>query len=136
MFSGIVEATGMLAEAKRVADGLRIRIRTDLTTELTVGDSLCVNGVCLTAILLEAGEVHADVGPETARITTLGAMGRDQRVNLERAVPLGGRLGGHLVLGHVDGVGTSSRSGRTPAAAGSPSAFRQSWRGISSARVR
>jgi riboflavin synthase len=106
MFSGIVEATGMLAEAKRVADGLRIRIRTDLTTELTVGDSLCVNGVCLTAILLEAGEVHADVGPETARITTLGAMGRDQRVNLERAVPLGGRLGGHLVLGHVDGVGT------------------------------
>jgi riboflavin synthase len=106
MFSGIVEATGTLAEVKRVADGLRVRIRTVLTSELAVGDSLAVNGVCLTATLLEDGEVYADIGPETARVTTLGELQRDQRVNLERAVPLGGRLGGHLVLGHVDGVGT------------------------------
>jgi riboflavin synthase len=106
MFSGIVEATGTLVEVKPVADGLRLRIATGLAPDLKVGDSLAVNGVCLTVILNEDGEVHADIGPETARITTLGALQRDQRVNLERAVPLGGRLGGHLVLGHVDGMGT------------------------------
>ena len=106
MFSGIVETTGTLAEVKPVADGLRIRIATALAADLAVGDSLAVNGVCLTVILIEDGEVHADIGPETARITTLGSLQRNQRVNLERAVPLGGRLGGHLVLGHVDGVGT------------------------------
>jgi riboflavin synthase len=106
MFSGIVETTGTLAEVKQVADGVRIRIRTALTSALSVGESLAVNGVCLTAILLQDGEVHADIGPETARVTTLGSLQREQRVNLERAVALGGRLGGHLVLGHVDGVGT------------------------------
>lgn len=106
MFSGIVETTGTLAEVKPVADGLRVRIATRLASELAVGDSLAVDGVCLTVILIEGGEVHADIGPETARITTLGGLQRNARVNLERAVPLGGRLGGHLVLGHVDGVGT------------------------------
>lgn len=106
MFSGIVETTGTLAEVKPVTDGLRVRIATGLAPELAVGDSLAVNGVCLTVILIEDGEVHADIGPETARVTTLGGLQRNQRVNLERAVPLGGRLGGHLVLGHVDGVGT------------------------------
>jgi riboflavin synthase len=106
MFSGIVESTGTLAEVKPVADGLRVRIATRLAPELAVGDSLAVNGVCLTVILIEDGEVHADIGPETARITTLGTLQRNARVNLERAVALGERLGGHLVLGHVDGVGT------------------------------
>ena len=106
MFSGIVETTGTLAEVKPLAEGLRVRIATALASELAEGDSLAVNGVCLTVILIEDGEVHADIGPETARITTLGGLQRDERVNLERAVPLGGRLGGHVVLGHVDGVGT------------------------------
>ena len=106
MFSGIVEAIGTLAEVKPLAEGLRVRIQTALASELTAGDSLAVNGVCLTVILSRDGEVHADIGPETARITTLGRLQRDERVNLERAIPLGGRLGGHLVLGHVDGVGT------------------------------
>ena len=106
MFSGIVETTGTLAEVKPLAEGLRIRIATALASELAVGDSLAVNGVCLTVILIEDGEVHADIGPETARVTTLGSLQRNERVNLERAVPLGGRLGGHVVLGHVDGVGT------------------------------
>ena len=105
MFSGIVETTGTLAEVKPLAEGLRVRIATALASELAVGDSLAVNGVCLTVILIKDGEVHADIGPETARITTLGGLQRDERVNLERAVPLGGRLGGHVVLGHVDGVG-------------------------------
>ena len=106
MFSGIVETTGTLAEVKPLAEGLRVRIATALASELAVGDSLAVNGVCLTVILIQDGEVHADIGPETARITTLGGLQRDERVNLERAVPLDGRLGGHVVLGHVDGVGT------------------------------
>jgi riboflavin synthase len=106
MFSGIVETTGTLAEVKPLAEGLRVRIATALASELAVGDSLAVNGVCLTVILIKDGEVHADIGPETARITTLGGLQRDERVNLERAVPLGARLGGHVVLGHVDGVGT------------------------------
>jgi riboflavin synthase len=106
MFSGIVESIGTLAEVKPVAEGVRVRIETPLATELTLGESLAVNGVCLTVILADAGEVHADIGPETARITTLGGLQRGQRVNLERAVPLGGRVGGHLVQGHVDGVAT------------------------------
>jgi riboflavin synthase len=106
MFSGIVESVGTLSEVKPVADGLRVRIQTALADELAAGDSLAVNGVCLTVILSKDGEVHADIGPETARITTLGVLQRDQRVNLERAVALGARMGGHVVLGHVDGMGT------------------------------
>ena len=73
--------------------------------ELALGDSLAVNGVCLTAILIDNGEAHFDIGPETARITTLGSLQPGQTVNLERAMKVDGRLGGHLVLGHVDGVG-------------------------------
>ncbi len=106
MFTGIVERVGALAEVKPMAGGYRVRIATDLAAETEPGDSLAVNGVCLTAIVAADGEVHADVGPETARITTLGAVARGQRVNLERPVRADARLGGHFVLGHVDGMGT------------------------------
>jgi riboflavin synthase len=106
MFTGIVEAVGTLVEVKATAGGQRVRIRTALASELAPGDSLAVNGVCLTAILLDNGEAHFDIGPETARITTLGAVEPGQTVNLERPVKLDGRLGGHLVLGHVDGIGS------------------------------
>ncbi len=105
MFTGMVEALGTLVEVKPVARGYRLRIDTSLAPELALGDSLAVNGVCLTVILRDGDEVHADVGPETARVTNLGALQRGQRVNLERPIRLDGRLGGHLVLGHVDGVG-------------------------------
>lgn len=105
MFTGIVEAVGRLAELTPVAEGFRVRIKTTLAAELTPGDSLSVNGVCLTVTGAQRGEVHADVGPETARITTLGALQHDGAVNLERPMRLDGRLGGHLVLGHVDGIG-------------------------------
>jgi riboflavin synthase len=64
-----------------------------------------VNGVCLTVILTDGREVHADIGPETTRVTNFGGLQRGQRVNLERPMRLDGRLGGHLVQGHVDGVG-------------------------------
>lgn len=88
-----------------MAGGYRVRIQTGLAGELKTGDSLAVNGVCLTVILTEGGEVHADVGPETVRVTTLGGLQRDQAVNLERPMRLDGRLAGHIVQGHVDGVG-------------------------------
>jgi riboflavin synthase len=105
MFTGIVEAIGTLVEVKPMAGGYRLRVGTALASELKPGDSVAVNGVCLTVILADGGEIHADVGPETARVTNLGGLQRGQGVNLERPVPLNGRLDGHLVLGHVDGIG-------------------------------
>ena len=106
MFTGIVEAVGKLVEVKPMAGGYRVRIETDLAKELKPGDSLAVNGVCLTVILTDGGEVHADVGPETARVTTFPALQRGQGVNLERPLRMDSRFGGHIVQGHVDGVGT------------------------------
>ena len=105
MFTGIVEAVGTLAEVKGTGGGYRVRIHTTLSSELKIGDSLALNGVCLTVILLDGEHVLADVGPETSRVTTLGALQRGQEVNLERPTRADGRFDGHLVLGHVDGVG-------------------------------
>jgi riboflavin synthase len=105
MFTGIVEQMGTLAEVKPMAGGYRLRIETGLGSSLRPGDSVAVAGVCLTALVAHQTELHADVGPETARVTTLGSLARGQRVNLERPLPADGRLGGHFVLGHVDGVG-------------------------------
>ena len=106
MFTGIVEGVGKLVEVKPMAGGYRVRIETPLAPELNVGDSLAVNGVCLTVIMTDGLEVHADIGPETARITTLAFLQRGQLVNLERPMRMDGRFGGHLVQGHIDGVGT------------------------------
>lgn len=106
MFTGLIEAVGQLAEVKSTGSGVCLRIRTGLAPELRPGDSLAVNGVCLTVILADAGEVHADIGPETARVTTLGSLRRDQPVNLERSMRADSRFGGHFVQGHVDGTGT------------------------------
>jgi riboflavin synthase len=105
MFTGIVEAVGILAEVKGTGGGFRVRIQTPMSAEMKVGDSLAVNGVCLTVILIDGGYVLADVGPETSRVTTFGALQRGQEVNLERPMRVDGRLDGHFVLGHVDGVG-------------------------------
>ena len=105
MFTGIVETVGTLAEVKGTGGGYRVRINTPLSAELKVGDSLALNGVCLTVILIDGDHVLADVGPETSRVTTLGALQRGQDVNLERPVKADGRFDGHFVLGHVDGVG-------------------------------
>jgi riboflavin synthase len=105
MFTGLVEAVGELVERKRTIGGFRLRIGTPLAAELAPGDSLAVNGVCLTVIVAEHGEVHADVGPETARVTTLGGIEPGSAVNLERPLRADGRVGGHFVQGHVDAVG-------------------------------
>lgn len=105
MFTGIVEAVGTLSEVKGTGGGYRVRILTPLSATVNVGDSVAVNGVCLTVILVDGEHLLADVGPETSRVTTLGTLQRGQEVNLERPLRGDGRLDGHFVLGHVDGVG-------------------------------
>ena len=105
MFTGLIEAVGEIAEVKTSPGGFRIRIRTTLAADLISGESLAVNGVCLTVVTTDGGEVHADIGPETARVTTLGSLRQGQRVNLERSMRAAGRVGGHFVQGHVDGPG-------------------------------
>jgi riboflavin synthase alpha subunit len=106
MFTGLIESTGEVVEAKGTRGGLRLRVRTALARDVAPGDSLAVNGVCLTVTVAEKGEIHADIGPETVRVTTLGTLQRGQLVNLERSMRADARVGGHFVQGHVDGTGT------------------------------
>ena len=104
MFTGLIESVGHVAEAT-VADAcIRLRVRTALAAEMRPGDSLAVNGVCLTVVTADAGAVLADLGPETVRLTTLGGLRAGHPVNLERALRADGRIGGHFVQGHVDGT--------------------------------
>src|SRR5450631_1114434 len=105
MFTGLVEGMGELVERKPTSGGFRLRIGSPLASELRPGDSLAVNGVCLTVILAEADEIHADVGPETIRVTSLGTLARGSLMNLERPLRADSRLGGHFVQGHVDAIG-------------------------------
>ena len=102
MFTGLVEATGTI----RSADGGRLAIAVDPPLELATGDSVAVNGVCLTATAVADGGFEADVMAETLRRTALGALGEGDPVNLELALRADGRLGGHIMQGHVDGTGT------------------------------
>ncbi len=106
MFTGLVESVGEIAEVETRSPGQRLHLRTSLAGELAAGESLAVNGVCLTVIVADVDCVRADIGPETARITTLGSMRPGQPVNLERAMRADSRFGGHFVQGHVDGMGT------------------------------
>jgi riboflavin synthase len=106
MFTGLIETVGRVGEISRTANGLRIAIRTDIAADLADGESVSVNGVCLTVAQRDATGFAADIGPETARVTTLGAVQAGQPVNLERAMAANGRFGGHFVQGHVDGIGT------------------------------
>src|SRR5438477_6893435 len=105
MFTGLVEAVGELVERKPTSGGFRLRVASPRADELSVGDSVAVNGVCLTVILAKDREIHADVGPETVRVTTLGMMAPGSVVNLERPLRADSRLGGHFVQGHVDAIG-------------------------------
>ncbi|WP_257389314.1 riboflavin synthase [Tahibacter caeni] len=107
MFTGIIQAVGRVAALEPVGGDLRLSIdvgELDLG-DVRPGDSIAVNGVCLTAIALDAGRFSADVSVETLDCTTLGSLAPGARVNLEKALRLADRLGGHLVSGHVDGVG-------------------------------
>jgi riboflavin synthase alpha subunit len=105
MFTGLIEGVGRVADVKPAPAGMRLRVHTPLSGELSPGDSLAVNGVCLTVTVAERGEVQADIGPETARVTTLGSLQPGQAVNLERPLRGDGRFGGHFVQGHVDRTG-------------------------------
>lgn len=107
MFTGIVEELGEVVAVEDLGDASRFRLRGPLVTEdAKHGDSIAVNGVCLTVVDTADGEFTADVMAETLHRSSLGALSAGSRVNLERPMALGGRLGGHLVQGHVDGTGT------------------------------
>jgi len=105
MFTGLIEDVGEVFSAERTAGGLRLGIGTRLARELAPGESISVNGVCLTAVDPGPRRFLADVSPATLAVTTLGRAVAGARVNLERALAANGRFGGHLVQGHVDGVG-------------------------------
>lgn len=108
MFTGIVEELGAIVASEDLGTDARLTIRGPLVTSTAAhGDSISVNGVCLTVTTLDAdaGTFSADVMPETLRLTQLGALRPGDPVNLERAALVGGRLDGHIVQGHVDGVG-------------------------------
>ena len=106
MFTGLVADLGTVASLERGEDGARLRVRTPLAAELAEGDSIAVNGACLTAASVGDGEFTADVMNQTLSLTSLGPLGDGDPVNLELALRASDRLGGHVVQGHVDGTGT------------------------------
>jgi riboflavin synthase len=113
MFSGIVEEIGMVREAGRD----RMTLEACVVLEGTkLGDSVAVNGICLTVVSLAEDSFTVDIMAETSRRTNLGMLRYNDQVNLERALPLGGRLGGHLVLGHIDDTGWVADVGRDESA--------------------
>ena len=107
MFTGIIQCTGQLARSEARGGDLRLTITAPAMdfSDIAPGDSIAVSGVCLTAVTLGEHEFSADVSNETLSLTTLGALRSGDAVNLEKALRLSDRLGGHLVSGHVDGVG-------------------------------
>ena len=112
MFTGIIEATGSITRLEQVQSDWRIHINAgelDLS-DVALGDSIAVSGCCLTVVSLSAEEFSADVSNETMNCTTLAALKAGARVNLEKAMLTTSRFGGHIVSGHVDGVGNLSSS--------------------------
>ena len=106
MFTGLVEDLGTVGTLERGNDGARLRISTLLAAEISEGDSIAVNGCCLTATAVTADGFETEAMNQTLEVTALGDVGEGRRVNLELAMKAGERLGGHIVQGHVDGVGT------------------------------
>jgi len=120
MFTGLIESVGEVADVHAIDAGYSLRITSGIAADLRPGESVAVNGVCLTVVEKGVGRgfhpdpektppdpfFSAEVGPETAKVTSLGDLKPGSFVNLERAMPANGRFGGHMVLGHVDGTGT------------------------------
>jgi riboflavin synthase len=106
MFTGLVQDLGTVTAVDATGEGVRVAVRSDLAAELSLGDSVAVNGVCLTATHVEDGTFAADVMHETLRRSSLAEVSGGMRVNLELPLRASDRLGGHVVQGHVDGVGT------------------------------
>lgn len=105
MFTGLIEDLGAVGGVRELAAGRRLRIAAGFGGELALGDSVAVNGVCLTVVRFDASGFEADVSPETLRVTNLEDLRPGAAVNLERPLRPADRLGGHFVQGHVDGVG-------------------------------
>jgi riboflavin synthase len=106
VFTGLVADLGTVASVDATQDGVRLAVRTALAPEIAEGDSVAVNGVCLTATAIEDGRFSADVMHETLRRSSLAEVAEGAPVNLELPLRASDRLGGHVVQGHVDGLGT------------------------------
>ena len=108
MFTGLIESVGTVARVTPIAGGFALTITTDVAADLRLGESVSVNGVCLTVVGTDPAsrQFAAEIGPETASVTSLGTLSNGALVNLERALAANGRFGGHMVLGHVDAAGT------------------------------
>jgi riboflavin synthase len=106
VFTGLVSDLGRITRVERSTDGVRLTVDCGLTSDLRVGDSVAVNGVCLTAIAVAGGAFEADVMNETLQRSSLRDAAAGTEVNLELPLRASDRLGGHIVQGHVDGVGT------------------------------
>jgi riboflavin synthase len=108
MFTGLVQAIGKIESLDKTVAGVRVSVSAPFSSDLELGESVAVSGVCLTVISNDDSTFEADVIPETIEMTTFGGISVGKNVNLERALQLGDRLGGHIVQGHVDGVGAVS----------------------------
>jgi riboflavin synthase len=106
VFTGLVQDLGTVTAVDATPDGVRLAVRSELAGELSLGDSVAVNGVCLTATAIDGDRFSADVMRETLRRSSLAGVAGGARVNLELPLRASDRLGGHVVQGHVDGVGT------------------------------
>lgn len=105
MFTGLIQDVGMVEAVEAGGDGARLRVSTSLGPEIAAGDSVAVDGVCLTATSADAAGFEAEAMNQTLEVTALGGLKAGDRVNLEPAMKASDRLGGHIVQGHVDGVG-------------------------------
>lgn len=105
MFTGLIEEVGRVQSLERSGDGAKLRISSSLTGEIALGDSIAVNGCCLTATAVDGGSFETEAMNQTLEVTALGAIDEGSKVNLELAMRATDRLGGHIVQGHVDGVG-------------------------------
>jgi riboflavin synthase len=105
VFSGLIADLGRLAAISTGPEGARLEVETELAGEIETGDSIAVNGTCLTATTVEPGGFTADAMSQTLNMTSLGSLSAGDPLNLELALRAGDRLGGHIVQGHVDGVG-------------------------------
>ncbi len=106
MFTGLIEDIGRIESLQNGDEGARVRIATRLTAEIATGDSVAVNGVCLTATAVDADGFETEAMNQTLAVTALGGLSSGDKVNLELAMKASDRLGGHIVQGHADGVGT------------------------------
>jgi riboflavin synthase len=104
MFTGLIQDVGMVETVEAGGDGARLQIATGLGAEIALGDSIAVNGVCLTATEVDAGGFETEAMNQTREVTALGDLKAGDRVNLELAMKASDRLGGHIVQGHVDGI--------------------------------